>query len=119
MIRVLVVVLALVEAGWMTFDGTRALVKGDYVTPSTGAHAGVLGPWSKVVAAVGIPPRSTGMKVAFVVWGVGWLAATGAYVVGVGRARAAMIALAAGSLWYAPVGTVLGIAQLALLLWKG
>ena len=36
--------LAGVEAGWMVFDGTRALVVGDYVTPSSEEHAGEPGP---------------------------------------------------------------------------
>jgi hypothetical protein len=124
MIRVLVVALALLEAGWMTYDGGRALVVGAYVTPSSGAHAGRLGPWSKAVRAVGVEPRSTGMKVFFVVYGVLWLAVAAGYAggwdgVGAVTPGRLLLALAVGSLWYAPVGTVLGLAQAALLLWRG
>jgi hypothetical protein len=72
-VRIALVALGLVEGAWMTFDGTRALKVGDYVTPSSGAHAGQLGPWNYVVRAVGIPPRSTAMKVIFVVYGLSWL----------------------------------------------
>jgi hypothetical protein len=43
------------------YDGSRALIVGDYVTPKSGAYAGQLGPWAKLVAAVGIEPRSTVM----------------------------------------------------------
>jgi len=53
-----VIVLALVEAGWLAFDGTRALVVGDFLTPTSGTHAGQLGPWSKVVAAEHAPPSA-------------------------------------------------------------
>jgi hypothetical protein len=48
-------------------------VVGDYVTPKSGPHAGQLGPWSKVVAAVGIEPRSTAMKAIHLVLGPAWL----------------------------------------------
>lgn len=58
----LIVALALLEASWMAFDGTRALIVGDYVTPKTGAYAGQLGPWANVVQRLGIHPRSTSMK---------------------------------------------------------
>jgi hypothetical protein len=58
-----VVLLAGVEAGWMVADGARALVIGDYRTPARGRHAGQLGPWAGLVQLVGIPPRSTLMKV--------------------------------------------------------
>jgi len=38
--------LAAVEAGWMLFDGSRALIVGDYVTAKSGPYAGQLGPWT-------------------------------------------------------------------------
>jgi hypothetical protein len=60
--------------GWMTFDGGRALVTGDYITPRTGSHAGQLGPWARLVRIVRIEPRSTLMKTIFVVLGAAWLA---------------------------------------------
>ena len=59
------------RAAYMAFDGVRALVVGSYITPRSGEHAGQLGPWARVVRAVGIPPESTGMKAAFVVLGAG------------------------------------------------
>ncbi len=62
-----VAVLAVVVAGWFLFDGLYALITGDYVTPKSGEHAGQLGPWSSVVSAVGITPRSTAMKLIFVI----------------------------------------------------
>jgi hypothetical protein len=68
-----VAVLAIIEAGWMLFDGSRALILGDYVTPTSGPYAGQLGPWTKLVSRVGIEPRSTLMKCIFTIYGAVWL----------------------------------------------
>ena len=58
----IVVVFALIQGGWLAFDGGRALVVGDYVTPKSGPRAGQLGFWARVVAAVGFEPRSRFIK---------------------------------------------------------
>ena len=116
-LRGIVVTLAFVEAGWMTFDGTRALTIGDYVTPRSGPQAGQLGPWHYVVSAVGIAPRSTLMKTIFVVYGVAWLGVIAAFLRGATWAPTAMLVAAAGALWYLPIGTACSLVQIALLLW--
>jgi hypothetical protein len=116
-VRVVLVVLGLVEGAWMTFDGTRALTAGDYVTPSSGAHAGQLGPWNYVVSAVGIPPRSTAMKVIFVVYGLSWLIIALGFAFRSAWALRAMLIAAVATLWYLPVGTIFGIVQLVGLIW--
>jgi len=110
----MIAALALFEAGWMAFDGVRALVTGDYVTPRW--RAGQLGPWSQVVSAVGIRPRSTAMKAIFAGYGLAWLVVTGFFLAGAEWGQWAMIAAAAGSLWFLPVGTLLSAMQLVLLL---
>jgi len=112
----IVLLLALLEAGWLAFDGSRALIVGDYVTPRSGPHAGQLGPWSKLVAAVGIEPRSTLMKTIHVGLGVAWLAVAVAYAVGESWAARGMLVCAILGLWYLPIGTVLSLAQVVLLL---
>lgn len=114
-LKAVLIVCVVVEAGWMAFDGGRALVVGDYVTPKSGEYAGQLGPWSKVVRAVGIQPRSTLMKSIFFVYGVLWLVMAGAYVIGVSWSWWGMLLLAAGALWYLPFGTLLSVVQLVLL----
>lgn len=116
-VRIAVLALGLVEGAWMAFDGTRALTVGDYVTPSSGAHAGQLGPWNYIVKAVGIPPRSTAMKLIFVVYGLGWLIITLGFALHTTWARRAMIIAAVATLWYLPVGTIFGIIQVAALIW--
>src|SRR5438046_8155591 len=72
-LRTIIIVLALLQAGWMIFEGTRAFVVGDYFTATSGADAGQLGPWSKIVRAVGIEPRSFLMKAIFVIYGLAWI----------------------------------------------
>ena len=105
-----VAVLAAVAAGWMVFDGARALVTGDYVT-----WDGELGPWARFVDAIGVPPRSIAMKLLFVGYGLAWLAALGGYLRRAPWGRPAMVAAAAGSLWYLMIGTLSSVIQLALL----
>lgn len=115
-LRLIVIILAITEAGWMAFDGARALIVGDYVTPSSGEYAGQLGPWSKLVAGVGLDPRSTLMKSLFAVYGIGWLVIIGCYAMKLPWAWRAMLIAAVGSLWYLPVGTATGIVVIILLL---
>jgi len=116
-VRVALVALGFIEGAWMTFDGTRALTVGDYITPSSGAHAGQLGPWSRVVTAVGIPSRSTAMKLIFVVYGLSWLIIAIGLALRIGWALPAMLIAAVATVWYLPVGTVLAIVQLVGLIW--
>lgn len=112
--RWLIAGLVVVNAGWMVFDGSRALVVGDYVTPASGRHAGQLGLWSKVVQAIGIPPRSTLMKGLFVAYGLAYLAMTAPFLLGAPWARPGMIALAALGLWHLPFGTAINLVVIAL-----
>ncbi|MGZ3333628.1 MAG: hypothetical protein ACXU9O_15245 [Gemmatimonadaceae bacterium] len=116
-VRIALVILGLIEGAWMTFDGTRALTVGDYVTPSGGAHAGQLGPWNRVVNAVGIPPRSTAMKLIFVVYGLSWLIIAIGLALRTDWALPAMLIAAIATLWYLPVGTIFAIVQLVGLIW--
>ncbi len=109
------VALATLEGGWFAFDGTRVLIVGDYVTPSSGDHAGQLGPWSHVVSAIGIEPRSTFMKSVHVVLGVAWLATIASFVLGLAHGWTAMLICAVLGLWYLPIGTILGLIQIVLL----
>jgi hypothetical protein len=111
-----VVGLAVLESGWMIWDGGRALLRGDYATFQSGPYAGQLGPWAEVVSRVGIDPRSTAMKAAFVVYGGVWLAIVACYVRRVRGAWWAMLAAAGGSLWYVSFGTLSSLLQMALLL---
>ncbi len=101
---------------WFVIDGATAFVTGDYITPKSGEYAGQLGPWSKVVSAIGIAPRSGLMKTIFLLYGIFWLAIIVSYLFRLPWAHAAMLVAAIGSLWYLPFGTLLGLIQIVLLI---
>ena len=110
-----IVVLLVLTGSWMVYDGSKALITGDYTTPQTGEYAGQLGPWSKLVQVVGIEPRSTVMKLIFV--GVGmlaWVTAV-AFLLQLPWARTAVGVTAVLGLWYLPIGTVANLIILLLL----
>ncbi len=111
-----VVALVLLNGGWMAFDGGRALIVGDYVTSRTGRLAGQLGPWSYVVQAVGIDPRSPLMKSLFLTYGLSYVVVTTAFVLGASRAWWGILIVAALGLWYLPFGTLINILVITLLL---
>lgn len=113
----MVTVLVLFSAGFMTFDGVRAFVVGDYVTPRSGPHAGQLGPWSKVVSAIGIEPRSNWMKGIHVTLGATTLVLLACFLMKFAWAKTALLGAAIAGLWYLPAGTVLNAIVIALLLW--
>ena len=109
----LIVLLVVLVGGFMLLDGLRALIAGDYTTPRMGAHVGELGPWARVVSMLGIPPRSLGMKIAFIVYGLVYLVAGVLFVVGVVPAVVLIVAAAVG-LWYLPFGTLLNAIVIVL-----
>jgi hypothetical protein len=100
----------------MVFDGARALVVGAYITPGSGEQAGQLGPWARLVSLVGVEPESTGMKLAFVVFGVLWLILGLGVAMEAGWSWSAGLVLALATLWYLVAGTVVSVAVLVLLL---
>ncbi|HET9909517.1 MAG TPA: hypothetical protein VFQ23_22915 [Anaerolineales bacterium] len=110
-----VVILVALTAGWMLFDGTRALIAGDYVTPKSGKYAGQLGPWSNLVKAIGIEPRSTSMKLIFVGYGLTALIVLACFMFGLSWARTVLIIVCILGLWYLPIGTMTNLIALALL----
>lgn len=111
-----VLFLALVEGGWMAFDGAHALVTGDFVTPKTGQFAGQYGPWSKVISAVGVDPHSNIMKWVFLLFGSAWIVVMVCFALKLKWAWFGMLLFAIGGLWYLPWGLLLGVIQIVLLL---
>jgi hypothetical protein len=111
----MIILLAIVAAGWLAFDGAHALISGDYVTPKSGPHAGQLGPWSKLLAAVGLDPRSFLVKCLHLVIGVAWVGATVCFALRVRGAWYGMLICAIAGLWYLPFGTLISLAVIGLL----
>ncbi len=99
----------------MAFDGGRALLAGDYVTPSNGPYAGQLGPWAAVVEAAGLVPRSMLVKSGFVVYGLALVVTAGGFALGRADSRRALLVLLPLGLWYLPFGTVVNVVALAVL----
>jgi hypothetical protein len=114
-LRILILVLTVIEAGWMAFDGSRALIVGQLITPSSGPHAGQVGPWQHLVRRVGINPTGTAMQIVFAVYGWAWLAVALAFAFRRPGSWTAMLVAATGALWFLPLGTVCSLVQIALL----
>lgn len=112
----IIIICALLVAGWFVVDGARALIVGEYVTPKSGKFAGQLGPWSKIVTKVGIEPRSTEMKLIFLIYGIVWLGLIVSYFLQISWSWWGMLVAAVLSLWYIPFGTILGLVQIVLLI---
>lgn len=111
----LIVGLVLPTAAWMAFDGAHALLTGDFVTPRSGEYAGQLGPWASLLRSIGLEPRSTGVKLSFLLFGLTYLAALGAFLVRPRRAWVGLVVCAAGALLFVPVGTFTSLIVLVLL----
>ena len=104
------------SGGWMAFDGLHALVLGDFVTPKEGRFAGELGLWAGVVEAAGLEPRSVPVACAFVIYGLGFLAALLWFLLR--RNPASWWGLQGAAvlgLWYLPFGTLLNLVAIGLL----
>lgn len=113
--RWVIIISAVLNYGFLTYDGSRGLIKGDYLRPKTGEYAGQLGPWAKGVSTVGIDPESTFMKSIFVVLGLGGLAITFCFAMGYAWSWAGMLTISIFTLWYLVPGTGLSILQILLL----
>lgn len=112
----IVLALALFQGGWLVFDGGRALTVGDYVTPTSGARAGQLGPWSRIVSALGFEPRSTFIKFVHLCLGIAWLVALVFYIIRPAIGWRILLGCSIATLWYLPVGTLLSLAAIAVLM---
>lgn len=116
MLKWAIVSICLFLGSWLVFDGARALVTGQYVTPKSGPHAGQLGPWSRVLGSVGVNPHGNGAKLLHIVCG-GLLCVAGvAFGAGASWACWGVIVGAVAALWYLPFGTVLNVVLIVLVL---
>lgn len=112
----IVIILATLNFGYMTYDGSRALIVGDYLRPQSGEYAGELGPWANVVQSIGIQPESDLMKYIFLLWGTLGLVVTVSYAMKVTQAGKALLLLNVFSLWYMIAGAISSIIQIIILL---
>jgi hypothetical protein len=92
----------------MIFDGAHVLLTGTYFGPK------YPGPWSAVVAAVGVNPMKLGEV--FVLLGALWLTASAAIWLRQRWGRRLMLVAAVATLWYVPVGSLLALICITVLL---
>jgi hypothetical protein len=106
--RIILLLLSLINGGWMLFDGLHVLIYGRYFGPEQP------GPWSGLVAAIGLNPFKLGPV--FVLWGLLWLGFVAAWLLAWRRARMLGLIIAVLTLWYVPVGSLTSLIVLLLLL---
>lgn len=114
MLKWIIVIAASIEAAWFILDGSYALSTGNYIAPKRGRHAGMIGPWGRVVATVGINPKSMYMKIFFVAYGVIWGLIIAGSIIWKNSWETAVVSFAFGALWYFPVGTLISLIQIVL-----
>jgi hypothetical protein len=114
-IKWIIIVMGLVNGAYMTFDGAKALITGDYLRPKEGEYAGQLGPWTKIVEPLGIDPMGAFMKSVFLVYGIAWLAVTACFILGFPWSWKAMLVLNILTLWNLFFGTASSAVQIVLL----
>ena len=113
--KVILAGIAFLIGGWLVFDGTRALVTGTYTTAKNGPYAGQLGPWSRIVSALGLDPRGLPIKCVHVALGACWLMSIVTFFLKPGLGWWALFFSSVFSLWYLPVGTLLSLIEIGLL----
>ncbi len=106
-LEVVIILLAVLNGGWMIFDGCHVIKKGKYFGPPTP------GSWSKVVARFGINPFSLGPL--FVALGLLWFISSIGVVFGMSWGWLSLLATSIATLWYIKIGTVISIITLLLL----
>ena len=108
--------LVAISAGWMIFDGTNALLTGNYFTPQSDESLGQLGPWANLIQVIGVDPRSVWMKLFFIVQGTGTLTIVVYYLLNKPWAWTGLLIAMLLGLWYLPLGTLINLLALILLL---
>jgi len=105
--RRLVILVSIVAGGIMLVEGVYNLLTHSYI-------GGTLGPWGRLVRAVGLNPYHIGLV--FVLLGLAWGVALFGFRSGDQWGWWAELAVAILSLWYFPLGTFLAVVCILLLL---
>ena len=105
--ELILLLIALLNGGWMVFDGVHVLRTGKYFGPD------VPGPWQKLVRWSGLDPFKLGVP--FVLLGIAWILIGLAVSLDYEYARTLYFIAAIASLWYLPVGTILAAISLLIL----
>ncbi len=106
--KIIIVLIALLNGGWMIFDGIHVLLKGKYFGPETP------GPWSNIISSIGINPFKFGIP--FIILGLLWIIFLTTILLHVSWGWYGALITAIATLWYLPVGTILSIIYIVLLI---
>lgn len=110
MIRILLIIFALINGGYMLADGIYVLINGKFIGPEKP------GPWALVFERLDVNVFRIGPM--FVLFGVVWLA----FAAGLFTEKFWTIYLGAAisilTIWYFPIGTLLSVAVIVLILLK-
>jgi hypothetical protein len=106
--KIVLIVLSVLNGGWMLFDGIHVLLKGKYFGPEKP------GPWSDLVSRVGIDPMRVGPV--FVAIGLLWAVVVLGIVYRQSWTFLLGLIACTASLWYFPIGTILSIAVAVMLI---
>ena len=106
--KLLVIILAFLNGGYMLIDGIFVMIKGKYIGPERP------GPWANLFYTFDINVFKLGPL--FVLFGLMWLAWLCGFWIKHEWAYAGGIALAILTLWYLPVGTLFSIIILVILI---
>ena len=103
-LQITILILAVLNGGWMIFDGVHVIKKGKYFGPPEP------GAWSKIISKCGINPFSIGPL--FILLGVMWLISSTGLLLDYQWGYMAVLITAISTLWYIKVGTVISILTL-------
>ncbi len=106
-LQITIFFLALLNGGWMIFDGFHVIKKGKYFGPPEP------GAWSKIISKLGLDPFAIGPL--FVFLGVMWLISSVGLVLEFQWGYLALLITAISTLWYIKVGTIISILTLICL----
>jgi hypothetical protein len=106
--KILLVLLALINGGYMLADGIYVLMKGKYIGPEKP------GPWAALFEKMNVNVFQLGPM--FVVFGIAWLVFAYAVWTGQPSARSMGIVLSLLTLWYLPFGTLISVIVLIMVI---
>ena len=106
--KILIVVLGLINGGYMLLDGIFVMIKGKYIGPEKP------GPWANLFYKFNIDVFKLGPL--FIIFGIVWMAFLFGFLSNQSWAYMLGLVISVLTLWYLPVGTFLSIVVLILLL---
>ncbi|SDR36402.1 hypothetical protein [Pseudovibrio sp. Tun.PSC04-5.I4] len=108
MLKVVVTLCAVLNGGWMLFDGIHVLRHGKYFGPAEP------GPWQHIVKMIGLKPMTLGPV--FVIFGIDWLLLAAYTLMPNSHFFWPALVIAISTLWYIKIGTGFSLIVLLVLL---